>query len=117
MARLISMLLRVLAFVACAAALKFDLAPIKAHDSKKERCIRNFVAKDTLVVVTAIVDGQKGDGMTVNMQVSAPFGSPCNWLGVLMALDPGRCRKRIRPPARRRGRAAHSLYIARRRIL
>lgn len=47
-------------------ALKFDLA---AHTGR-ERCIRNFVAKDTLVLVTAIVDGQKGDGQQVNMHVS-----------------------------------------------
>lgn len=62
-------------FVACAQALKFDLqATSQSHDSKKERCIRNFVAKDTLVVVTAIVSGSKGDGMRVNMHVSSPFG-------------------------------------------
>lgn len=59
-------------FLACAQALKFDLqATSQSHDSKKERCVRNFVAKDTLVVVTAIVSGSKGDGMRVNMHVSA----------------------------------------------
>lgn len=58
-------------FIACANALKFDLqATSQSHDSKKERCIRNFVARDTLVVVTAIVSGTKGDGMRVNMHVS-----------------------------------------------
>lgn len=51
-------------------ALKFDLAAHMGHNSKYERCIRNFVAKDTLVLVTAIVDGQKGDGQMVNMHVS-----------------------------------------------
>lgn len=45
-------------------ALKFDIAA----DSRL-RCVRNFVAKDTLVVVTAIVSGSKGDGQTVNMVV------------------------------------------------
>lgn len=50
-------------------ALKFDLA---AHTGR-ERCIRNFVAKDTLVLVTAIVDGQKGDGQQVNMHVGLPL--------------------------------------------
>ena len=50
-------------------ALKFDVA---AHTGR-ERCIRNFVAKDTLVLVTAIVDGQKGDGQQVNMHVSLFF--------------------------------------------
>jgi hypothetical protein len=58
-------------FIACANALKFDLqATSQSHDNKKERCIRNFVARDTLVVVTAIVSGAKGDGMRVNMHVS-----------------------------------------------
>lgn len=47
-------------------ALKFDLAA----NTGRERCIRNFVAKDTLVLVTAIVDGRKGDGQQVNMHVS-----------------------------------------------
>lgn len=50
--------------------LKFDLAAHTGHNSKYERCIRNFVGKDTLVLVTAIVDGQKGDGQMVNMHVS-----------------------------------------------
>ena len=47
--------------------LKFDLAAHTGHSNKYERCIRNFVAKDTLVLVTAIVSGYKGDGQTVNM--------------------------------------------------
>lgn len=51
-------------------ALKFDLTAHTGHNSKYERCIRNFVGKDTLVLVTAIVDGQKGDGQMVNMHVS-----------------------------------------------
>lgn len=50
-------------------ALKFDLQAHTGHSSRYERCIRNFVAKDTLVLVTAIVSGQKGDGQTVNMHV------------------------------------------------
>ena len=50
-------------------ALKFDLQAHTGHSNKYERCIRNFVAKDTLVLVTAIVDGQKGDGQMVNMHV------------------------------------------------
>ncbi|KAK0951411.1 vesicle coat component [Friedmanniomyces endolithicus] len=51
-----------------ASALKFD---IQAHpggeSAKQERCIRNFVAKDQLVVVTATVSGKRGDGQTLNM--------------------------------------------------
>ena len=50
-------------------ALKFDLQAHTGGGSKYERCIRNFVAKDTLVVVTAIVGGNKGDGQVVNMHV------------------------------------------------
>ncbi len=53
-------------------ALKFDLEAHTGHHNKYERCIRNFVAKETLVLVTAIVDGQKGDGQMVNMHVSLP---------------------------------------------
>ncbi len=56
-------------FVASINALKFDLAAVPQRDGKKERCIRNFVAKDTLVVVTAIVSGSKGDGQVVNIHV------------------------------------------------
>ncbi len=50
-------------------ALKFDILAHPGGHSNKERCIRNFVSKDTLVVVTAIVGGSKGDGQQVNMQV------------------------------------------------
>ena len=49
-------------------ALKFDLTPTNGHP----RCIRNFVTKDTLVVVTATVSGHKGDGQIVNMHVRTP---------------------------------------------
>lgn len=49
-------------------ALKFDLTA-QPPASKNERCIRNFVSRDTLVVVTAILDGRKGDGQVVNMHV------------------------------------------------
>ena len=62
-----------LLFLACAEGLKFDIEAHSKGDSKGTRCIRNFVAKDTLVVVTATVDGYKGDGMVVNMHVS------CHW--------------------------------------
>jgi hypothetical protein len=50
-------------------ALKFELLAQPGHSAKNERCIRNFVTKDTLVVVTAIVSGSRGDGMMVNMHV------------------------------------------------
>lgn len=56
-----------------ATALKFDLA---ATSGKNERCIRNFVSKDQLVVVTAIVSGSKGDGQRVNMHVRTPDTDP-----------------------------------------
>lgn len=55
--------------VASVNALKFDLQSRGPNDKASERCIRNFVAKDTLVVVTATVGGTKGDGMVVNMRV------------------------------------------------
>jgi hypothetical protein len=51
-------------------ALKFDVAAHHGHESAKhERCIRNFVAKDQLVVVTVIVDGSRGDGQQLNIHV------------------------------------------------
>ena len=63
---LLALLLSSLSLVS---ALKFDLAGQHGHSSKNERCIRNFVGKDTLVVVTAMVSGSRGDGMAVNMHV------------------------------------------------
>ncbi|RYO97722.1 hypothetical protein DL765_011099 [Monosporascus sp. GIB2] len=51
-------------------ALKFELA-----SDGRQRCIRNFVARDTLVVVTAIVSGHKGDGQTVNMLIRDAVGN------------------------------------------
>ena len=66
---LLSTVLLVLTILPFSLALKFDLAAHTGHNSKYERCIRNFVGKDTLVLVTAIVDGQKGDGQMVNMHV------------------------------------------------
>ena len=53
-------------------ALKFDIAAHTGHGNKYERCIRNFVQRETLVVVTAIIDGSKGDGQTLNMHVRHP---------------------------------------------
>lgn len=50
-------------------ALKFDIAAHSGGSNNYERCIRNYAAADTLVVVTAISDGFKGDGQTVNMHV------------------------------------------------
>jgi hypothetical protein len=52
-------------------ALKFEITAHPGHESVyKERCIRNFVAKDQLVVVTATISGSRGDGQVLNMQVS-----------------------------------------------
>lgn len=64
-----------LLFLACAEALKFDIEAFSQGDKKGQRCIRNFVAKDTLVVVTATVDGYKGDGMIVNMHIKDAVGN------------------------------------------
>jgi p24 family protein delta-1 len=50
-------------------ALKFDIAAHTGHANKYERCIRNYANRETLVVVTAIVDGSKGDGQVLNMHV------------------------------------------------
>ncbi|KAJ9156409.1 Endoplasmic reticulum vesicle protein 25 [Pleurostoma richardsiae] len=60
---------------ACSQALKFDLTAYSQHEKKPERCIRNFVAKDTLVVVTATLSGYKGDGMQVNLHIKDAAGN------------------------------------------
>ncbi len=62
-------LLCLLLVLPISSALKFDLFAQAGHSAKNERCIRNFVNKDTLVVVTATVGGSKGDGQVVNMHV------------------------------------------------
>jgi hypothetical protein len=62
--------LLLLAAIPLVPALKFDVVAHPGHESKaRERCVRNFVAKDQLVVVTAIVDGQRNDGQMLNMHV------------------------------------------------
>ncbi|OJJ49270.1 hypothetical protein ASPZODRAFT_91733 [Penicilliopsis zonata CBS 506.65] len=53
-------------------ALKFDLPAVSG---KNERCIRNFVSNGQLVVVTAIVSGNKGDGQVVNMHIKDALGN------------------------------------------
>ncbi|KAK3360186.1 emp24/gp25L/p24 family/GOLD-domain-containing protein [Lasiosphaeria hispida] len=78
MARVPSLLQHVcslLLLAVCAHALKFDLEALPTHNKHSQRCIRNFVGKDTLVVVTAIVDGFKGDGMQVNMHITDAAGN------------------------------------------
>ena len=72
-----------LLFLACTEALKFDLQGYPYRNHKSERCIRNFVSKDTLVVVTATISGTKGDGMIVNMHVSA-IGHINSWHHILI---------------------------------
>jgi hypothetical protein len=57
-------------FIASSQALKFEIQAHHSHDHKPWRCIRNWIVKDVLVVVTATANGYKGDGMAVNMHVS-----------------------------------------------
>ncbi|KAJ5374724.1 G-protein comlpex beta subunit CpcB, partial [Penicillium concentricum] len=61
-------------FFQLASALKFDLVATSGGGSN-ERCIRNFVSKDQLVVVTAIVGGSKGDGQRVNIHIKDSMGN------------------------------------------
>jgi len=68
--------LLILVLLPLISALKFDIPAHHGHESSKyERCIRNFVAKDQLVVVTANVDGIRGDGMTLNMHIKDAVGN------------------------------------------
>lgn len=69
--QLFSTLLLCITLLPISSALKFDLQAHTGHSARYERCIRNFVAKETLVLVTAIVSGTKGDGQMVNMHVSS----------------------------------------------
>lgn len=62
-------LLSLLLFPYNVLALKFDLPATMGYGAKQERCIRNFVSRGQLVVVTAIVSGSRGDGQMVNMHV------------------------------------------------
>ncbi|KAF8456452.1 emp24/gp25L/p24 family/GOLD-domain-containing protein [Kalaharituber pfeilii] len=84
MAQLYQHLLLLLSiFSVLCTALKFD---IQAQPSgARPRCIRNFVAKDTLVVVTATVSGTKGDGQRVNIHIrdglGNDYGRPKNVVG------------------------------------
>ncbi|KAI9663802.1 MAG: vesicle coat component [Bathelium mastoideum] len=72
LARLTSLLL----FISLGTSLKFDIQAHPGHESaSKERCIRNFVAKDQLVVVTATVSGSRGDGMVLNMHIKDAVGN------------------------------------------
>lgn len=52
--------------VSLGSALKFD---VPATQPATQRCIRNFVSAGQLVVVTALVSGNKGDGQVLNMHV------------------------------------------------
>lgn len=72
--RILSCLL--LAILPLVAALKFDLHAVQPHDAAKyERCIRNFVANEQLVVVTANLDGYRGDGQRVDMHIRDAMGN------------------------------------------
>jgi len=66
-------LLTISLFSIVSAALKFDIAA--QQRGHRQRCIRNFVAKDTLVVVTATVSGLKGDGQQVNIHIRDAVGN------------------------------------------
>jgi hypothetical protein len=74
-------------FFQLASALKFDLVATSGGGNN-ERCIRNFVSKDQLVVVTAIVGGTKGDGQRVNIHVCGIL-SGCGYDSVLRLLGLG----------------------------
>ncbi|KAE9982107.1 hypothetical protein EG328_011211 [Venturia inaequalis] len=68
--------LLVLVLLPFASALKFDMVAHHPHESaSKERCIRNFVAKDQLVVVTANVDGSRGDGQELSIHIKDGVGN------------------------------------------
>jgi len=67
------LLLLLTLFAALSSALKFDL--VAQQRGHRPRCIRNFVSKDTLVVVTVTVSGSKGDGQQVNIHIKDAVGN------------------------------------------
>lgn len=107
-------------------ALKFDIQAHPGHESaKQERCIRNFVAKDQLVVVTATISGSRGDGQTLNMHVSGDVtcrATRARQMEKTMSKviltstgpDQRRSRQRLPPPPRHRRRSPLRLHFARR---
>ncbi len=112
----------VLLILPLASSLKFDLQAHTGHSSKYERCIRNFVGKDTLVLVTAIVSGNKGDGQMVNMHVcyagrlhklvhgNEVMAANCCYL----PSDQRCCGQRIRQAERSRWRDSDGIHFSRR---
>ncbi|RCI08397.1 hypothetical protein L249_8862 [Ophiocordyceps polyrhachis-furcata BCC 54312] len=70
------LLLGTLVLATAALGLKLELHAHPGSESKKkERCVRNFVGQETLVVVAAKVDGHKGDGMMVNIHIRDALGN------------------------------------------
>jgi hypothetical protein len=69
---LLSPLLLLLLFPMLCQALRFDL-PAQQAQYVEPRCIRNFVNRNVLIVVTATVSGHRGDGQRVNIDVPLFF--------------------------------------------
>jgi len=71
-------------FTVLSTALKFEIQA-QPSGAIRPRCIRNFVARDTLVVVTATVSGNRGDGQRVNILIrdglGNDYGRPKNVVG------------------------------------
>ena len=78
-----AVLLLWLALFHAALSLKFDLYAHAGSGGKYQRCVRNFVSRETLVVVTATISGSKGDGQVVNMLVST--SSDSQWLVFILS--------------------------------
>lgn len=73
--RSIALLLCLVSYLQIAWALKFEMAAHTGHDAKYSKCIRNYAAQDTLVVVTATTDGFRGDGQTLSMTIRDDYGN------------------------------------------
>lgn len=112
-----------LLLVGVASALKFELPAHTGGEShRKERCIRNFVNRDTMVAVKSIVGGHKGDGMVVNIHVRRdPFhvNSQAKCLvKANMTVADSRCSwQRVRSSSGRCRREPRRLYLALGRLL
>ncbi|KAF2859178.1 endoplasmic reticulum vesicle protein 25 [Piedraia hortae CBS 480.64] len=71
-----TMLALILALITLAAGLRFDMQAHTGHETAKmERCVRNWVSKGQLVVVSATVSGRRGDGQKMNMHIKDAVGN------------------------------------------
>ena len=66
--RALPVLSLLIVFLKYISAIKFNL-PAQPSEYVNQLCLRYFVEPNELIIVTASVNGHKGDGQRVNMEV------------------------------------------------